>query len=749
MRRLARLCFYALGGLLSLALTALAALLVTALLGLFLWGQSEGSLQQALRLAGAWLPPGQSLQSSGVTGNLGSGGHVEQLLWKKGELSLELQDLDLVWDWQALLEGELRVSRLHARRLQVRDQGPASGSPLAELLLPLKADLQFAVDRLEWSGPPALQLDGLSGHYRFDGTTHFLQEARLQMAAGNYSGQARLQARAPMALLLALDGQVQAPLKPQQAPLQLLAHASAKGTLLGADALVELALALQLQDQGKGRPLAAMRASLQARLRPGQAQPVASAEAEWRALDLASLWPQAPQTSLSGQARVLPDSAGWKADIQLQNAMAGTLDRQRLPLRSAQASVLYRSGQWQLSALQAALGGGTLQAQGHYGGSPAQWSAHGSLQGIEPAQLDTRWQYPALGGELSAQQAAGGIAFEARLRAPPKGGGQGASLQAQGRWQSPLLRLDSLALRTAQAQLSGSLLFDTQSQAATAHLQARMPGAQATLEGQAAPQAGQGSTALQVSDAHALQQWLASLPVVGPGLAHIDLAGAAELTAHWSGGWQHLGEALQLQGLLQSQRLDIQQYALQDLRLELTGTLRALALQLRGKAQVGATQWALQAQGHGGQPMAGQWQGLLDSLQLSASNAQAGPPWRMQLQQPVALDWRSSALAQSFAMAQGRLRLSGPAAGEAQIQWQPLQWSHQGASGEAGRTRWSSKGQLQGLPLAWLELLGQTQLANLGLRGDLLFGGQWTPPAKLQACACVPACSAAAATCMC
>ena len=720
--RLAGPGFHALGATLSLAFSLLAALLVTLLLGLWLWGQSEGSLQQALQIAGTWLPSGQSLQSSGVTGSVQGGGHIARLQWQQGERRVEVQDLDLAWDWRGLFDGELRVTRLQARLLRGEDHSPSTPSPISELLLPLRADIAFALDRLEWDGPPALQLASLRGHYRFDGKTHFVQDASVQMAAGSYSGQAQLQAIAPMALSLTVKGQVQTPPALQQLPLSLVAQAS--GTLRGPHALVELSLTLQPRDMGLDQLLASMQASLQATIHPGQAQPIASAQAQWSALDLASLWPQAPHTRLSGMAKVLPDAGGWGANIQLQNAMAGTLDKQRLPLRSAQASLLYRAGEWQLQALQAALGGGSLQAKGNYGGIPAQWSASASLLGIEPVQLDSRWKFPALRGKWQAKQTAQGIAFEGQLQAALKGSGaQDTSLLAKGQWQAPLLQIDRLELQTPQAQLSGSLLLDTQSHATTARLQAKLPGAQATLEGSAAASSGQGHTALQVSDVHALLQWLASLPGMTPALASIDLAGAAELTAQWQGGWQRGGEQLQLQGKLQSQRLELPAGpSLQDLQLDLAGTLRELSAQLRGKAQLGATQWALQAQAHGAQPSDGQWQGRLDRLQLLASNAQHSQPWSLQLQQPVALDWQSGALARSFAVAEGSLRLSGPGTGTAQIQWQPLQWAQQGAGGS---TRWSSKGQLQGLPLAWLELLGQTQLAHLGLRGDLLFGGQW------------------------
>ncbi len=725
MNQPSRPLFHRLGAVLSLALSLGAALLVCSVLAVWLWLQSEGSLRQALQLAAAVLPAGQSLHSDGVSGTLRDGGHLGQLLWTKNGLRVELQDLDLAWDWHAALNGELRLSTLHARLLRVDDRSPASTTPLTEWHLPLRVDLQFALDRLEWAGPPVLQAEQLHGHYRYDGTQHWLQDAAMQMADGSYRLSGQLQASQPMALALQLDGNVQTPVYIRQAALNLQAQGTAKGTLSGLDASVDVALALQPQGEGKSRPLGAMQASLQARLRPGQPQPVANAQAQWSALNLASLWPQAPHTSLAGQARVLPDGSGWKGDVQLQNSQAGTLDQQRLPLRSASASLLYRNGAWLLSALQADVAGGTLQAQGRFAGSPQQWALQGTLQGIDPVQVDTRWHYPVLHGSVAAQQSAQGIAFDTQLSAPLQGSAAGSQglLSAKGRWSTPLLQLDTVQLQTPQAQIAGKLLLNTETYASTVHLQATLPGAQAVVDGDIGSAAGQGKSSWQVRDAHALLQWLGSLPGLAGHAALPDAQGALDVSASWSGGWQRLGEALQVQATLQSPRLDIDdRYHLRELQLDLNGTLRALALQLRGKAQLGTTQLAWQLQSHGGQIAAGQWHGLLDALQLSAGTAQTGKPWTLALQQPVPLDWQTGALAQSFTLAAGQVQLAGPAAGVAQLQWQPVQWSRAGASGAA---RWSSKGQLQGLPLGWLELLGQTRLANLGLRGDLLFGGQW------------------------
>lgn len=709
----------------SLALSCSFGLLAALVLGVLFWLQTEGSLGHALRMVSAALPTGQSLQVSAVTGTLLQGGRIGQLLWTKGELSVQVNGLDLAWDWHALRDGELRLTTLHAQSLRVQDKRPSSGAPLPELPLPVRADVPFVIDRLDWDGPPALQLDAVRGHYRFDGSTHFLQDGSLHMAAGSYQLSGQLQAMQPMALSLRARGTVQTPVKIQQAALDLQAEATAHGTLLGPDATVLASIDLRPQGAAGIRPLGAMQATLQATLRPAQPQPIASAQGQWTALNLASLWPQAPQTSLSGQARVLPDGAGWRGTVQLQNNAPGALDQHRLPLQSATASLQYRGGQWQLTDLQAQGAGGTVQARGSYAGSPALWSVSGTLQGIEPRQIDSRWPFAGLDGTLAGRQTAQGVAFEAELGTPSQSTAQALRLQASGSWRAPVLQLDNLLLQTLQARLSGQLQVDTASYASTAHVRAAVPGAQGALEGSLGASAGQGSSAWQVADVQALSQWLQSLPVVGASMPALEAQGAVDLSVRWNGGWQEQGAGLQLEGSARAKRLDwAGSYPLRDLQLELAGTLSALALQFSGRSQTPTQQLAITGHSQISHVRAGQWHALLDALQFTAADAQQTRPWALQLQQPVALDWQDGPLERTLALAAGTLRLSGPAPGSAQIQWQDARWT--GAnSATGGPARWNSRGQLQGVPLAWLELLGQTRMANLGLRGDLLFGGQW------------------------
>jgi translocation and assembly module TamB len=111
---------------------------------------------------------------------------------------------------------------------------------------------------------------------------------------------------------------------------------------------------------------------------------------------------------------------------------------------------------------------------------------------------------------------------------------------------------------------------------------------------------------------------------------------------------------------------------------------------------------------------------LLGSTHFTAQDTQRPGLWTLALNERVSLHWSQSVSSQRLTVSPGTAQLTGPVAGVAKLQWQAAQWSQQGT-----RSDWQTQGQLDGLPLAWLDLIGQTQMANLGLRGDLQFGGQW------------------------
>jgi translocation and assembly module TamB len=208
--------------------------------------------------------------------------------------------------------------------------------------------------------------------------------------------------------------------------------------------------------------------------------------------------------------------------------------------------------------------------------------------------------------------------------------------------------------------------------------------------------------------------------------------GAAELTGRWQGGWQQQGQGLQIEASLRSPKLDLQgagkpieqAVRLRDWQADLTGTLRALGVSTQGQIETGRQRLRLQVQAHGGRLSDGVWQVRLDTAQLTAQDTLKPGLWTLQLSDSVSFNWKQSGTTRTLEATAGAARLTGPIPGVATVSWQPVHWSQQ-TTGTTVRTEWRTQGRIQDLPLAWLDLVGQTQMANLGLRGDLLFGGQW------------------------
>ena len=704
--------------------TLLGLLLATlALLGsLWWWSGSDSSLDTSLAQLRRWLPADQTLQTEGVQGSLRAGGRIAALRWQMGPLQVQAQGIEIGWTLGALFDGELQLGRVQIAHLRIDDQRPPSKpQPPASLLLPLKVRAAFGVDTLEWVGPPPFTATQLRGDYAFDGQQHTLQLQDAQWSSGRYQGQARLQATAPMALAAQLQGQLQTQLPSSGKALQVQAQATLEGTL--ADLTSVLQLKAQLAPAGGARN--GMQADVQAQIAPWQAQPIVQAEGRWQALDLAALWPQAPRTLLSGHAKVQPQGDGWHGSVQTRNAAAGPWDKGRLPVESLQSQFLYRNGGWGIEQLQAQGAGGQVTAQGNYQSSQGggQWQGQARVRNINPAALHTQLATDSLNGDLSARQGAQGIAFDARLQGSKAGTASATlvqlkSLQANGLWRAPQLQLDALKVETSDASLQGKLSWNTQSRATSGQLALTLPGAAARIDGALSATQGQGQASLQVSDATLATRWLARWPGM-PQALRAPLQGKAEATLRWNGGWQDRGRQLRVQALARATQLgplaaaEATRWQLREAQANLDGSLAALKLRASGKTDYGQlrSDWQTEAQGSYGPD--GTLHAQIQQLKLGLQHSLRPGNWSAQLAEPVDLRWK----APTFELSAGSASLQGPAPGTARLLWQTTRFEN--------AHQWRTQGMLKGLPLAWLDLLGQQQIANLGLRGNLLFDGQW------------------------
>jgi len=720
-----------------MALLALAA-------SVWLWSGNAGSLATALGYVMPRLPAGQTAVVSAVSGSILDGGHIGQLHWEGLGFVVDATDVTMAWDWRGLLQRELRLSRLSAARVVVVDHRPPSPArPLGDLSLPLRVDAQLAVTDLSWQGQTPLQLQQLAGHYVFDSVNHRLDKGQVRISSGAYQLEGTLQAQAQQALKLKITGVVQTHLPTIAQVVNLQAQASLEGTLAGPDAEVQLQAKLQPSLGSSNR--SPVQAEVQARLRPWQTQPVLSANASWRGLDLAALWPQAPHTLSSGQASVTPSGPGWRAEVKLDNRQSASLDQQGLPLEQLQAALLYRDGGWLFESVLASGAGGRIEGRGSFVASAGQregtvWQGAATLRNINPRALHSQLPVADLDGQITASQSAAGLSFSASLQARAgRAAGQDPVAQIsqriraiglEGHWLAPRLQLDRLDLQTDEARLSGQLGLDTQRRAAEGRLSIALPGGNAQLNGTLASDTGAGEVKIALSQVALAARWLAQWPGMASAAAYLPRGGELKLDGQWQGGWENIERDLRMTLALRSPRLDLTAadasgpgWQLRDLQADISGRINALSLSAQALALRGAQRVQVQTSGRAEQSAGGDWQVQLAQAQLALQDPALPGRWTLALNQAATLDWRQRDLTHTLSVSGGSLALSGPAAGTALVTWQPAQWSRRNDASEPAT--WRTQGRIDGLPLAWLELLGQTRIENLGLRGNLLFGGEW------------------------
>ncbi len=570
-------------------LVAMAALLIVTMAALWWWAGSSTSLAWAITRVAQYLPADQQLESREVTGTLRGGGRIGWLRWHSPSLSVEVTDLRLGWQLAPLLQRRLALGEVHAARVQITPLGgPPRTEPPApptQLVLPLQISLPFGVDQLQWAGAPAVEARGLSGDYHFDGREHRLNIGGVELAQGRYSARLALQAQPPMALNATVDGKVHTAVPGSATTLEVGAHATLQGTL--ATTAAQLQLQAQIRPTGTqaqpatpaapppARATEPMQAEVQATLAPWSPQPLQSAQATLRAVNLATLWPQAPATQLDGTVQAGPSAGtgtggtGWAMQAQLRNALAGPWDQARLPLTALQADAKYDGTRWTVPGATLNTGTGTVTLQGHYTPATGALEGQAALRNLRPDALHTAWAAASLAGRVDAQMQGEAVRFSTDIRAtgpaaatpgttPPKRAPllRINTLTAQGSWQPASaaqpggrLQLERLLLDALQARIEA-----TQLRVAPGDLSGQglltlaVPGATARTQGSIAPQTGAGDLQVQWSDVGQTQRWLASLPLVGAPLQQAlqgaTAQGAAQLSARWKGGWNTLARQL-------------------------------------------------------------------------------------------------------------------------------------------------------------------------------------------------------------
>lgn len=739
----------------ALAAFALGLLLVllVALGSLWWWSGTEGSLATALR----WATRTQPVTAEGVSGSLRAGGEVQTLSLQQDGLQVVATEVVLAWDPLSLLKGSLKLDRLAAAQVRIDDQraaAPRAAGPPASLALPFRITLdEFSVGQLLWVGPPSFEASALAGTYAFDGTHHRLELDGARVATGTYSGRVSLLATGELALDAVLQGVLDTAVPGSSTRLPLSFKATAQGPLRDLNAKAELQLSA-LSPRGAATP----QASATARITPWAAQPLPQADATFRALNLASLWPAAPQTGLSGSVNVRPVATAanaWQLQTDISNSLPGPWDQQRLPLDTLQAEGEWRDGVAMVRSLQARLGGGEITADGQWSqaapsaANAQDWRSQAVLKNINPAALHTQFAALPVDGRAELSGSTGGINFDASLKASgapvatsrkastsPIGSLRLRDAAAKGRWSGDTLTLTALQIRSDDATLTGAIEVQPAARSGKGRLNLTAPGLEAQVNGELRETRGGGELSLRGRDAGQALRWLQRLPGMPASGRTASASGRADLQLNWQGGWRDPS----LQAQLDIPSLDwiagppAQALKLRALQASLSGRLSQADFKAQGRIEQGQRRYTLQTTASGGRLgpakaslAASGWQAMLRQLDLSVEDPALGSgAWRLASRGSIPLKWTPTSKGGRLEAGAGEAVLTAPARGattatsstssQAVLAWQPVAY---------GGGQLLTAGTLTGLPLAWIELVAGPQLAGAGLAGNMLFDGRW------------------------
>jgi translocation and assembly module TamB len=795
---------------------ALALLLVLAVGGLWMWLSSDGSLATVLGWASARLP----LVAENVQGSVLHGGRVGQLQWSQGGLSVRLQDAALRWSPQALAERTLRIDQLSATRIDIDDQRPPQpkepqAGPPTNLSLPLLIEVQqLAVDSLHWSGPPALSLLGLRGSYRFDGSAHHAALDQLQFQSGRYRARAQLTAQAPVQLQAALAGALNTAVPEGEPDVPLRVQATLSGALTDMRAWVDAQALASVERGAKSKakvesdttsppatppesavpalptaaevpetkslpdssesPNALPHAVLQARLTPWAEQPVPEISARLHRLNLHTLWPQAPQTLLSGTLDVNPlpatEPAGWQVRADLRNDRSGPWDKGHLPVDRVQADAQWQSGVATVRELKAELAGGHLQSHGRWVQSPsahataddageranttkeakeATWQIDTELSAINLARLYSTLAAFPIGGRAQVSGHGSAIGFDAALQAQRSTSGAAPAsalsrapaarqlerdlralrlrdASAQGEWAAGVLTLKQLHVRTDDAELAGTARVRPSTGGGQVDVKLTAPGTALALKGELQARSGGGVWQARLTDVASALKWAQSLPMVGQAVQRARASGSATFSGQWRGGWEDPTVQAQVKVPTLQWQSDAQAPAtgVQNLNLTASGQLSQAQLSLQGNVRQGERQMNVQLALNGGRTSStstalsqASWRANLTQLRADVHDPALGTGiWRAAMRNAVPVTYQPTQNG-LIEVGAGELTLDSPApTSQAQLIWGPQRWQN---------GHLSSQGRLTGLPLEWAERLSGRRLSQAGLVGNLTFQGQW------------------------
>lgn len=415
----------------------------------------------------------------------------------------------------------------------------------------------------------------------------------------------------------------------------------------------------------------------------------------------------------------------------------------------------------------------------------AAWEINAQLHQFSPSLIHPQFKIAPINGTIFAANRAETILFNTALKTALRGSDKIAQhlsaplkrapfeleireLSTQGKWHNNCLELSQLRLQTNDGLLEGQSSFDVVARLVKAQLSLKLPGLRASYKGFIAPLEGAGNLNIDITNAaktqQALQKWGQAVPELAAIFQAYQAAGSLQLDAQWQGGFEKISTAIAppkaspapvanstkakdmvLKAELKSTEFTFSSaqqrlFAMHDLTLNLNGALAKLDMALKGKIDADNNQLQIEAQLQGGLNQKHEWFATIASLKAQLTPQKTTSSWLVNSEKPWQLSLKNSLKnPQKLQINASAGQLWVQRAGnnnnnneKASVSWEPLQFS-QMQSGNQTAYRLQSKGQLQGLPMAWLPLLGadgaSAESADAApafkITGDLIFDGEW------------------------
>ena len=584
-------------------------LLIVLVAGIWFWSGRDGSLAQAVSLAQRFVPMvGESLQTQDIQGSIRQGGKVGFLRWQQERIDVQVTDLSLDWDFGALFHRSLNVEHITADKVQVNVQPadvPQSSEPFAmpelpkNIALPLKVDLNLLkVNSFVYgTAENAFHVDDIQANYHYGNQQHQLELVNLHFNQGNYQTNATLTAFNPT-----LDALLSASLKSMVPGSEQRVEMHASANLQGA--LTDLVLKAQAQAsviQAGGFPNGSQEAepqavrseeslpeavvpstvpsaSLEARITLWNEEVVPYANLDMQQFNLSSLWAQAPQTLLSGTARVTGIERGGDLGIKalqlvadIENGDSGTLDQGRIPLSRLQANAALENRQATLDLLELQLGEqGAITATGavlipERGAENLLPLTHVAMKvnDVNPQAILSTLYKDKINGHLKLDHDADLLSYDLSLKALDARRDVATDMKLEnmalrGYVSGDQIKVEEFRVKSTNSDLNGLADFqlpypmltllnsdreetwaDILNQSvADAHLDLRTPGITAFLEAKQFRSAG-GTLMLEMKAPQVQQtlDWVRLLPGALSALRDFNVDGGFELSANIQRGW--------------------------------------------------------------------------------------------------------------------------------------------------------------------------------------------------------------------